>query len=825
MRTSENFQSNHDSKSGSSRNAFAKPARIETTSFFADCFAAICRVTKRALNSVLVTSVGLLLGCQAASQADENSKQVNHKYTNALINSTSPYLLQHAHNPVNWMPWGKEAFEKAKKENKPVFVSVGYSTCYWCHVMERESFEDEEVAKLLNKHFIAIKVDREERPDIDEQLMLATQLMTGRGGWPNSVFLTTDGRPWLAGTYFPKPQFMSMLKQLSEVWVEQSDGVEKQANALSDAIRKAAAFGGESLAANVQADPLKRVMAELRQIYDAEHGGFGTSPKFPPHGVLRLLALEAEEGKQEATEMLEATLDAMWCGGIHDHVGGGFHRYSTDKDWFLPHFEKMLYDNAQLMRAYTEAYAITPQHQYRAAVEDIFTWLQREMTHDGGAFFSAIDSESEGGEEGRYYTWSLEEIDSVLSSAQASRFAEVYHFEKEGNFEEEATGKKVGTNIPFLKREELELSLDESLATIRAQLNDARSKREYPHLDDKLLTSWNGLMISSLARAGAVFEDKKFIDAAVKAADFIGANLRREGQLLRTWREGKSSLPGYLNDYAFLCEAYVELFKATGNTDWLDKSVSLAVEMVDLFEDKELGGFYFTNKFHEELLLRTKNLSGGGNLPVGNGVAVQVLLDLAGMLEGKQELANRFSQAAEKALLSFSELIGTQPRTVEQLVLANVQYLKQRQTQSDSKDRHVSPVLSARLVSDLETVRPGEEFGVRVEIAVTPGYRLYAEESSDIAKPTTIDWEAGETLRISAAPPPVGKVKLDKVLEQEIATYSGAIVFRATALLSEKAEDTCRLRCRLSYQACDSARCYAPVEVDLEIKFPVEVRK
>ncbi len=571
------------------------------------------------------------------------------------------------------MEWGPEAFAKAKAENKPIFVSIGYSTCYWCHVMERESFENEGVAQILNDKYIAIKVDREQRPDIDEQLMLATQLMTGRGGWPNSVWLTTDGRPWMTGTYFPQAQFKSALLQLATAWKNQPDAVEKQAVALSDAIRQASKLEIPKTAVALDAAPLTQTMAELQRIFDETHGGFGTKPKFPPHGVLRLLAEATRQGNDSARHMLTRTLDAMWCGGIHDHVGGGFHRYSTDARWFLPHFEKMLYDHGQLMRAYSEAYALTENPIYQAAVKDIFNWLQREMTHVEGAFFSAIDSESEDGEEGRYYTWSIAELQHVLPADDAAAFAKTYNFQQPGNFTEEATGDRPGTNIPFLELSQIDVTSDNRWSKVRAVLNMARKSREYPHLDDKILTGWNGLMISALARAGVVFDEQRYVDAAEKAANFLLAESQNDGRLLRSWRAGQASLPGYLSDYAFFIEALVELHAATGNPAWLSQAERLTREMLELFEDGADGGFYFTSLEHEALLLRSKNLLGGGNLPNANGVAAQVLLKLYAETHNP-----RYWLAAERTLKCFSALMHNSPRQVEHLVLANAMYLEQK---------------------------------------------------------------------------------------------------------------------------------------------------
>ena len=633
--------------------------------------------TLRALS--ILTSLTCLASCVGAAPQTEPSSSTGtatasdggegeHQYTNGLINSTSPYLLQHAHNPVNWMPWGPEAFAKAKAENKPIFVSIGYSTCYWCHVMERESFEDTEVAAILNRDYIAIKVDREERPDIDEQLMLATQLMTGRGGWPNSIWLTPDGRPWMAGTYFPKANFMSALTQLVDVWKTEAEGVDKQANALADAIRQASQVDAPAILP-ASSDPHQKLLAEVAQLFDTAHGGIGTQPKFPPHGILRHLILAAEKGNPQAREMMTKTLDAMWCGGVHDHVGGGFHRYSTDERWFLPHFEKMLYDNAQLMRVYAEAHAVTEKPHYRAAVEDIYTWLQREMTHPEGAFYSAIDSESEGGEEGRYYTWSAKELKTVLDSESSQRFIRAYGFSEQGNFVEEATGHRPGTNIPFVILDKISVTLDPQLKELRTLLLEARKQREYPHLDDKILTSWNGLMISSLARAGDLMDEPKYIAAAVKAAEFIDKELYLEGVLKRSWRNGRANFDGYLNDYAFFIEGLLELHAATGEAKWLEHALALSNQMVDSFEDTVDGGFFFTTDQHEKLLLRTKNLTGGGNLPVGNGVATQNLLTIYQRTQHKPAL-----EVAKRALASFSGLMQRAPRQVEHLVLAQVQF-------------------------------------------------------------------------------------------------------------------------------------------------------
>jgi uncharacterized protein len=757
-------------------------------------------------------------------KADEPKE---YKFTNDLIHSTSPYLLQHAHNPVNWMPWGPEAFAKAKRENKPIFVSIGYSTCFWCHVMERESFEKEDVAKILNDRYVAIKVDREQRPDIDEQLMLATQLLTGRGGWPNSVWLTTDGRPWMAGTYFPQAQFMEVLTKLGDVWTQQPEAVDKQADAFADAIRKASQTHSETII-ETGLRPLEQAIAESRQIFDAQHGGFGAKPKFPPHGMLRLLAFRARESDdKQALEMLTQTLDAIWAGGIHDHVGGGFHRYSTDEKWLLPHFEKMLYDNAQLMRSYTEAYEITHDELYRLAVADIARWLAREMTHADGGFYSAIDSESDG-EEGRYYTWSQAEVAAQLPAADAQAFDQIFHIEPAGNFSEEATGKRPGTNIPYLsfKADEIrnhavDATLTRSLATLQA----ARSAREYPHLDDKVLTSWNGLMITSLAYAGRIFDEPEYTRAATRAAEFSLRELVSDGMLLRTWRDGKAELPGYLEDYAFLIEGLLELHQTTGDAQWLTQAELHAVQMLEQFEDREHGGFYFTGPKHETLIVRSKNINGGGNLPVANGVAAEVLLELF-----KRTKNAKYELSLKRTLSELAGVMLKSPRQVEQLVLADAEYRLSNTSSTATPPAqpdasYTSEAVQADMFVSYAQVAAGQELTVAVVLDIAQGYHLYGQspDNSEFINATTAELRAVDGLVIGAPKFPVGIRARDDVLQEEITKLTGRCVFLLPAAIAADAKvgESITLEVELNFQACDNTRCLRPTQAVLQFEVKV----
>ncbi|QEG00501.1 disulfide bond corrector protein DsbC [Stieleria maiorica] len=751
-------------------------------------------------------------------------------HTNQLINETSPYLLQHAHNPVDWHPWGEEAFAKAKRENKPIFLSVGYSTCYWCHVMEVESFEDPEVAAVINKYFVAIKVDREERPDIDEQYMLATQMMTGRGGWPNSVWLTPDGKPWMAGTYFPKPTFISVLKQINEFWVNRRDDVNRQADALADAAKRA------GTTAAIESVPLTMELVDqaaqkLVGQFDPENGGFGGAPKFPPHGTLALLIDHYRRGGDESLlEPITRTLDAMWLGGMHDHLGGGFHRYATDSEWLLPHFEKMLYDNAQLMRIYADGYQITGNERYREAVGDIDRWVRREMTSPEGAFYSALDS-GEVGKEGEAYVWTAEQVKEVLGEQDATVYSEVYNFAPDGNFLEESTGRKTGENIPHLKRplEEIarshpvgEQAFLERIRAIEKKLLENRLTWPQPHKDDKVLTSWNGLMIDALAHAGRVLDEPEYIDSAEAAATFILQSMTRDGKLLRTFRSGTAKLPGYLDDYVYFCDALLELHAATGDQRWLDETIRLADTMLDEFEDDVEGGFFFTGDSHEALMARSKNLGGGGNMPNTNGIAAQILVDLA-----ERTGRDRYRRSAEKTLQSLSGVMAKQPHTTEHLLIAVARHLStlpevESATASGGNTRRVDPITFKVELSKTE-VRPDETLMVTVTLAIDDGWHLYAANpEAEFLIPTTVAVTSDAAITVGEMVAPKPQTKLDPILKQKLNTYAGTIEFKVPVTIGDAEEvGEVTLKVTIDSQACDEARCLEPEKTTFEMAVQV----
>ena len=590
---------------------------------------------------------------------------------NRLIGEKSPYLLQHAENPVDWYPWGEEAFERAKKEDKPIFLSIGYATCHWCHVMAHESFEDGDVARLLNQHFVAIKVDREERPDIDKIYMHVCQSLTGSGGWPLSVFMTSEGKPFFAGTYFPKsnrlgmPGFIDILEQVASMWKNDRTSILRSSEAITGAIQPGS--DSDTSAEPVSVETLKKGYTQLARVFDPGWGGFGASPKFPtPHNLTSLLRWHKRSGDTEALEMVEVTLNAMRNGGIFDQVGFGFHRYSVDAKWLVPHFEKMLYDQALLAIAYLEAYQVTGKAEFAQVAREIFTYVLRDMTAPDGGFYSAEDADSEG-KEGLFYVWTPQEVKKHLGEKTGDIFCRFYGIAEGGNFEE-------GLSIPhkriplqaFATRGGLEVQeLETILEEARKRLFDVREKRIHPLKDDKILTSWNGLMIAALAKGHKVLGDQAYADAASKAADFIAKNLKTpEGRLLRRYRQGDAAYAGYLDDYAFLVWGLIELYEATFDVSYLEQAIVLNQAMIDIFWDKEGGGLYFTGAGNEPLITRSKDLYDGA-LPSGNSVAALNFLRL-GRMTGNVELEKR----ADELTRAFSTQIQEQPIAYTQMLNA-----------------------------------------------------------------------------------------------------------------------------------------------------------
>ena len=576
--------------------------------------------------------------------------------SNRLADESSPYLLQHKDNPVDWYPWGEEAFQTARKEDKPIFLSIGYSTCHWCHVMEEESFEDEEVAELLNETFVPIKVDREERPDVDAIYMTVCQMMRGQGGWPLTVLLTPDRQPFYAATYLPKHGrfqrmgMMDLIPRVQQLWADSREKLLDDAEEVTQLLQRSVDEGGGTEAPNAEA--LETARRQLAQQFDRQHGGFGQSPKFPsPHNLLFLLREGHRTGDDRALEMVTHTLDQMRLGGIFDQVGYGFHRYSTDSHWLLPHFEKMIYDQAMHVMAYAEAYQITGREAYAQTAREVLTYVLRDMQAPEGGFYSAEDADSlnEEGEreEGAFYVWSTDEVREVLPADLAELVIDVYNLQEDGNYAEESTREKTGKNILHLqaplsevadRRDLSEDELREKLETARTTLLEERSNRPRPGLDDKVLTDWNGLMIAALAVTARTVDGdtSTYENAAVDAAAFLLDTMRDDdGRLLHRYRDGDAGIRAHLDDYAFLAWGLVELYETTFDVRWLKAAVELTEECIAHFADDERGGFYQTADDGEALIVRQKEATDGA-LPSGNSVWLRTLLRLA-RLTGRTE--------------------------------------------------------------------------------------------------------------------------------------------------------------------------------------------
>jgi uncharacterized protein YyaL (SSP411 family) len=592
---------------------------------------------------------------------------------NKLIKEKSPYLLQHAYNPVNWFPWGDEAFEKAQKENKPIFLSIGYSTCHWCHVMEHESFEDEEVAKLLNESFISIKVDREERSDIDHIYMTVCQIMTGSGGWPLTVIMKPDKKPFFAGTYFPKESkygrigMMDLLPQIDNVWKNRLDDVEETSKEIYKTLNEIShSTSGEDLTKDV----LSNAFNQLNFTFDSEKGGFGKAPKFPtPHKFLFLLRYFKNTGDKRALEIVEKSLQEMRAGGIYDHIGFGFHRYSTDENWLLPHFEKMLYDQTLLIMAYSEAYSATKNEDYAKTAHEIITYILRDMTHKDGGFYSAEDADSEG-EEGKFYVWTEKEIKEVLKE-NADIFIKTFNISKDGNYIEEATRHKTDTNIPHKNTSsESKDSLNLILEDCRQKLFNVREERIHPYKDDKILTDWNGLMIAALSIAYQSLGSKneEYLEAAEKSIDFIYKNLMKDDNLLHRYRDGESIINAHLDDYAFLIWGLIEFYQASFKTKYLKDSISLCEKVILEFYDKENDGFFFSSSKNKDLIARMKE-GYDGAIPSGNSVMVNNLIKLS-RITGEE----KYEELAYKTIKAFSKSIKQSPISHAQMMVA-LEYL------------------------------------------------------------------------------------------------------------------------------------------------------
>ena len=606
-----------------------------------------------------------------------NDSENRNQRPNRLISEKSPYLLQHAYNPVDWYPWGPEAFEAARRENKPVFLSIGYSACHWCHVMEKESFEDDEVAGLINEVFIPVKVDREERPDIDTLYMKACQLMTGSGGWPLTIIMTPEKKPFFSGTYLPKKSssgrigMIDLVPRVKKMWMSQPGDIKR----LSDEITAALKQEETGLPGNALDEPvLQSAYEELCRRFDERHGGFGAAPKFPtPHNLLFLLRYWKRKKDPKALRMVEQTLQAMRQGGIYDHVGFGFHRYSTDAIWLVPHFEKMLYDQAMLTLAYVDAYLATKKEEYKQTACEICDYVLRDMTGPGGGFYSAEDADSEG-VEGKFYVWTFEEMSNILDPSEAGLVIKAFNIGKDGNFIDQAINERPGTNILYMDKslEQSAQALNMTVQNLRDLLNEAlkklfafREKRIHPSKDDKILTDWNGLMIMALARTAQAFNEPLYARAAERAAAFLLTHMRTpDGRLLHRYRDGEAFFPAHVDDYGFFISGLIELYETVFDIRYLETALELNKDFTRHFWDSDRGGFYFTADDTEEILVRKKEIYDAA-VPSGNSMAMLNLLRL-GRMTGDPDLEEK----AVKTGCAFANIVSEYPAAYTQLMVA-----------------------------------------------------------------------------------------------------------------------------------------------------------
>jgi uncharacterized protein len=808
-----------------------------------------------ARHSCLALPVLLFAGLFVAGSVESappKGKDVKPRPANRLAQESSPYLRQHAHNPVDWYSWGSEAFAKAKKENKLVFLSIGYSSCHWCHVMERESFDNEEIAKLMNQYFVCIKVDREERPDVDHIYMTALHVVNeGRGGgWPLSMWLTADGKPVLGGTYWPPDDremqgekvrgFKSVMKIMYDWHKDKPDEVEKQSVAVAELTSQALIGTVRGIAVgDLNRELVTGVVDSLRESFDKEHGGFGSlerkfrGPKFPTPPYLRLLQHEAARSKSaDLSQMVHFTLDKMALGGIYDHLGGGFARYTVERTWTVPHFEKMLYDNAQLLEAYAQAFTETKKPLYRRVLEETLAFVKRELTAPEGGFYSALDADSEG-EEGRFYVWTEKDLTDVLAADEVALVKQIYSRDGKPNFE----GKYFILLLPKpLEERAKELNLtDEKLTArlepLRRKLLEARAKRERPFLDTKVLTAWNGQMIAGVALASMALEEKgppsqrPHLPMAIRAADFVLKDLRtKDGRLLRTWsavdgKPGEAKLNAYLDDYAYLVHGLLCLHDATGEKRWLDEAKTLTEVMIKHHHDEKVGGFYYTSHDHEKLFARAKDQYDGAQ-PSGNSLAARNLVRL-----WQKTGEDHYRALAEKTFKAFAATLRINGQSLTTMAEALSMYLDAQESRKPSPapkelgGQPGGPQRSDSVVKVKATAEKPTADGkqaVTVTLTIDKGWHVYANPvgPEDLVAAQT-------TVAVSKTKPEDVQVEYPKGTEVEdnvvgkYRMYEGTVTIKATVRRGK--EETGPLEVAVKFQACTKQQCLLPATVKVRV--------
>ena len=804
---------------------------------------------------------------QAASETEaQGGHGAQTRPPNRLARESSPYLLLHAHNPVDWHPWGPEALGRAKKEAKPIFLSIGYSSCYWCHVMERLVFQNEEIARYMNEHFINVKVDREERPDIDDIYMTALEVYFQAigseqgGGWPLSMFLTPEGKPFAGGTYFPpetqegRMGFPGVLKLVVSQWTERRQEIERNADVLTGEVRRLMKPQLVLEPVTMDRELLSLVTQALLDSYDAKHGGLDFNPaepdgpKFPVPAKLAFLQYEARRGNRAAQEALEHTLLAMARGGIYDHLGGGFHRYSTDREWDVPHFEKMLYDQAQLADVYVQAYRRTNDRRFLEAAEGVFGFVLREMTDPAGGFYSALDAETDG-VEGEYYLWTTEQVDEILGP-DAAAFKQAYAMTQPPKLEHGHVLRlpaPPGESAASVNAGEGELA--GRLAAMRGKLFAARRLRPPLLRDDKVLASWNGLMIRALANSGKALNRAEYTQAAEKAALFVLTEMRNEqGQLLRTWRGGEAKLNAYLDDYAFLIEGLLALHDATAEEKWLNAARRLMDHQIELYWDGAGKGFYFTSHGHEELIARTKNAY-DAVIPAGNSVSVRNLIRLASLTDD-----DKYRQYAKETLDVFVPGLKRLPRAGATLALAVGEYLDEpgfaaRAEAQDSPEQPAlatdpagaaqpilqaaaeSPaakdgrpeIVTARAYLNVDKLPAGGSCRVVLLIEIQEGWHINANAPGPKALiPTVFSIESKQGVKLANVDYPAGDEMRTDAFEEPVRTYEKRVaLYGVLTVPADAASAVDEMELRLRYQPCNDQTCLAPKTIKLKGRIPI----
>lgn len=743
------------------------------------------------MTRILASLVALLIAMPAFA-ADENGK--DGRKANRLVDEASPYLRQHAYNPVDWYPWGDEAFEKAKKEDKPVFLSVGYSTCHWCHVMARESFENEDIAKILNEHFVSIKVDRERRPGVDETYMLATELISQRGGWPNTVFMTPERKPFFGGTYFPPDHFTQLLGQVTTLWETDRGTLESDAHRVAVVISTVMTQRVE--AAELTPAALKKASEEILGEHDVFNGGFQTAPKFPQEALLLFLLRLAEvDDDKTAREAALLSLDNMIRGGIHDQIGGGFHRYTVDAEWRVPHFEKMLYNQALITKALLRAYRLTGEERYATAARRALDYVLADLTDAGGGFYSARDAESEGAE-GRFYVWTGDTLREALGLRDALFAEKVFGVADGANFQDVFSVLYLaGTREELGKRTGLAPeAFDAKLAEVRKRLFAARAEREAPHRDEKIITAWNGMMIASLAEAAETLGEPRYRAAAVKAGTFLWETMRQPSGLKRAFFEGKVALHGRQDDYAYAALAFIGLYDMTGRETWLQRAEELANDMVALFRDDTSGDFYMTASV--ETFGRSKARTDGG-MPAGNSVALEVFAKLV------ERSRNPEHRHRGDALLAALSGLALQSGVASGYLLMAGDHMQRGGT---GPDRYLAKgVVRARGTYDRAAGR------LVVSLDVAEGWHVNADKPlEEFFIPTALKVPGAEAAPVTY--PQAQRRKLG-FHDKELALYEGRVEISATVPASESPT----IPAELTLQACSDEICLEPETVRLTV--------